>query len=66
MVLGPVRTNGMDEVPTDWDVILPFVTATNRLSEPWEVETLADLCWEYVSGKAEGENPLCIPPVARG
>lgn len=66
MVIGPTRSNGMGEAATDWDIILPFVSATGRLSERWEIETLADMCRIYASGKVEGENPLSIPPVERG
>lgn len=65
MVMGPTRSNGMGEVPADWDVILPFVSVTGRLSESWEIETLADMCRVYARGKVEGENPLSIPPVER-
>lgn len=66
MTLGPTRSNGMAEVATDWDIILPFVSATGRLSEAWEIETLADMCRLYAVGKGEGENALSIPPVERG
>lgn len=66
MRLGPTRSNGMAETPTDWDIILPFAQATGRLSEAWEFEALADMCVAFHRGKVEGENPLCIPPVERG
>lgn len=66
MAVGPTRSNGMAEAPTDWDILMPFAMATGRLSEPWEFELLADMCREYFQGRAEGENPLSIPPVDRG
>lgn len=65
MVMGPIRSSGMGEAATDWDIILPFVSVTGRLSERWEIETLADMCRIYAAGKVEGENPLSIPPVER-
>ena len=33
MALGPTRSNGMGEEPTDWHIIAPFVQATGRLPE---------------------------------
>ena len=66
MCMGPTRSNGMGEVPTDWDIILPFAQATERVSEPWEMETLADMCVGYCRAKEDGANPLAIAPVEQG
>ena len=63
--LGPTRAAGMGEGPTDWDIIWPWAQATGRLSEPWEMETLADMCAGYHRARIEGEDPLSIPPVDR-
>ena len=64
--IGPMRGNGFGAVATDWDIIGPFVEATGRLSEPWEVETLAKMCAAYTSGYNDGKNVLSIAPADRG
>ncbi len=61
--IGPTRSNGMGEQPTDWDIILPFAQATGRLTETWEMEALAAMCREYLRGRTQGESPFGIAPV---
>ena len=64
--LGPTRSDGMGERPSDWPEIDAFARMTGRIGEPWEAETLFDMCGSYTRARQEGENPLAIPPVERG
>lgn len=64
--LGPVRSTGMDERSTDWPEIDAFMRCTGRISEPWEAETLRDMCVGYLAARHAGDHPLARPPVDRG
>ncbi|MCZ0963891.1 hypothetical protein [Paracoccus benzoatiresistens] len=66
MRLGPVKSNGMDLRGADWPEIDAFARVTGRISDPWEAETLFDMCRAYLLGSRDGEDPLAIPPVDRG
>lgn len=61
--LDPVRSNGMELRATDWPEILAFAHATGRISEPWEFETLFDMCVGYFEAREAGADPLAIAPV---
>lgn len=59
--LGPTRSNGMAEHPTDWDILLPYATAKGLDDE--DLSILSDMCKGYYQAYREGENPLAIEPV---
>ncbi|MBM1834172.1 hypothetical protein [Pseudosulfitobacter pseudonitzschiae] len=59
--LGPTRSNGMTEAPTDWDILLPYATAKALDSE--DTAILSDMCKGYHAARAAGVNPLAIAPV---
>lgn len=59
----PLRSSGFGEVSADWPVIEAFARCTGRISEPWEIETLFEMCEAYQAGLETGANPLAIPPV---
>lgn len=61
--IGPVRSNGMAELPTDWDLILPWCHA--RGFEQPEQDLIFDMCQAYAAEKAAGVNHLAIAPVDR-
>lgn len=61
--IGPVRTSMSGPIPTDWDILLPFGTASERLTEPWEYEALSEMCVQYHRGLTKGKEPLCKPPM---
>lgn len=62
-LLGPIRSGLAEARATDWPEIEPFARATERLSEPWEIETLAAMCAGYCAALKAGEDPLAIAPV---
>ena len=62
--LGPTRSNGMSEGPTDWDILLPYATAKGLDDE--DTAILADMCKGYHREREAGVNPLTIAPVERG
>jgi len=59
--LGPTRSNGMGEGPTDWDILLPYATAKALDSD--DTAILADMCKGYYWAREAGTNPLAIAPV---
>jgi hypothetical protein len=59
----PLRFNGLGEVQADWDVIDAFARATGRISEPWEIEALFEMCEAYHQGLQAGTDPLAMSPV---
>lgn len=61
--LRPVRGNGMADVPADWRQIMDFAAATNRISEPWEIEAMEAMCFAYAINRQNGTNPQAIAPV---
>lgn len=62
-ILGPLRPGLAEARATDWPEIAAFAGATERLSEPWEIETLAAMCAGYCAALKAGEDPLAIAPV---
>ena len=62
-ILGPLRPGLAEARATDWPEIAAFARATERLSEPWEIETLAAMCAGYCAALKAGEDPLAIAPV---
>ena len=60
--LGPMRSNGMGEGATDWDIILPYATAKGLDDE--DTTILADMCKGYAQERSN-DNPLAIAPVER-
>ena len=62
-ILGPLRPGLAEARATDWPEIAAFAHATERLSEPWEIETLAAMCAGYCAALKAGEDPLAIAPV---
>lgn len=66
MKLGPIRSDGMGPRSADWPEIEAFARATGRISEPWECETLFDMCQGYTQEVERGKNPLSIAPVFLG
>lgn len=65
MMLGPTRSDGMGERPVDWPEIVAFANGTGRVSEPWELEALANMAQGYLSERQAGAEPLSVPPVER-
>ncbi len=61
--IGPTRSNGLSECPTDWDIILPYATAKGLDDD--DMALLADMCRAYLIARNEGINPLSIAPVDR-
>jgi hypothetical protein len=61
--VGPSMQTPMGECALDWPSIMAFATATSRISEPWEFQTIIDMSRGYVSGKQLGDNSLAIAPV---
>lgn len=61
--LGPTRSNGMSEGPTDWDILLPYATAKGLDDD--DTAILADMCKDYHRAREEGVHPLAIEPVDR-
>ena len=59
--LGPMRSNGMSEGPTDWDILLPYATAKG-LDED-DTSILADMFKGCYRAREAGTNPLAIAPV---
>lgn len=62
-ILGPIRPGLAEARATDWPEILGFARGTERLTEPWEIETLAAMCAGYCAALRAGEDPLAIAPV---
>jgi len=62
-LVGPMRPGLAEARATDWPEIEAFARATERLSEPWEIETLAAMCAGYCAALKAGEDPLAIAPV---
>lgn len=65
LILKPMRDAAPVDRPTDWPEIVPFAHATGRLTEPWEIEALAEMCHAYHRELVAGVNPLRIPPIDR-
>lgn len=63
--LGPVRSTGMGDRPTDWPEIAAFAHCTGRISEPWEAETLHHMAGAFYAEMKAGEDPFRIAPVER-
>lgn len=61
--LGPTRNNGMAEIPVDWDQINAFAAATGRICEPWEAETLFEMCAGYCAARQSGTDATAVAPV---
>lgn len=61
-ILGPTRPGLADHQATDWPEIAAFARTTERLSEPWEIETLAAMCAGYCAALKAGEDPLATAP----
>jgi hypothetical protein len=61
--LGPTRSNGMSDGPTDWDILLPYATAKGLDDE--DMSILADMFKGYHAAREAGVNPLAIAPVDR-
>lgn len=66
MRLGPVKSDGMGLRSADWPEIDAFARVTGRIGDPWEAETLFDMCRAYLRESQAGEDPLAIAPVDRG
>ena len=61
--IGPTRSNGIAEGPTDWDILLPYATANGLDMD--DTSILADMCKRYHIERMLGVNPLAIEPVER-
>jgi hypothetical protein len=61
--LGPTRSNGMSEGPTDWDILLPY--AASKALDDEDTAILAEMCKGYHREREAGVNPLTIAPVER-
>ena len=61
--LGPTRSNGMSEGPTDWDILWPYASAKGLDDE--DTGILAAMCKAYHSERENGVNALTIAPVDR-
>ena len=61
--LGPTRSNGMSEGPTDWDILLPYATAKGLDAD--DTAILSDMCKGYHAERENGTNALAIAPVDR-
>lgn len=59
--LGPTRSNGMSEGPTDWDILLPYSMAKGLDDD--DTAILSDMCKGYYREREAGVNPLAIEPV---
>jgi hypothetical protein len=62
MTLGPIRSTGMGQRPTDWPEIEAFARLTGRIAEPWEAEVLHAMCEAYAVEYAAGDQLLRLPP----
>lgn len=63
----PTRTDGMGaERPVDWPVILAFAQGSQRVTEAWEIELLADMACAYIEGKVKGADVFSIMPLHQG
>jgi hypothetical protein len=58
----PLRASGFGSIPADWPVIDAFARGTGRVSEPWEIEALFEMCQAYSQGLDAGIDPLAIAP----
>jgi hypothetical protein len=61
--LGPTRSNGMSEGPTDWDILWPYASAKG-LDED-DTSILAEMFKGYHAERESGVNALAIAPVDR-
>jgi len=61
--LGPTRSNGMSEGPTDWDILWPYASAKGLDDD--DTSILADMCKAYHVERENGTNALAIAPVDR-
>lgn len=59
--LGPMRSNGMGAVSTDWDVILPFAQAKGLDDE--DTDLIAEMCRGYYEAWQAGQQPMVVAPV---
>lgn len=64
--VGPVESNGMGLAPLSWQEITAFASATNEISEPWELRALRSMSEAYLAELERGKNLLCIAPADRG
>jgi hypothetical protein len=61
MELGPTRSNGMGDGPTDWDVIAPFGEANGL--DLGDMQTLAAMCRGYYRTREASTQPYALAPV---
>ena len=61
--LGPLRSNGMSEGPTDWDILAPYAAAKSLDEE--DTGILAEMFKAYHAERENGVNALAIAPVDR-
>lgn len=63
--VGPSRYEGLQEYPILWSELAAYAAATGELSEPWELRAVMRMSKAYTTERAQGDDPLRIPPVDR-
>jgi hypothetical protein len=64
--VGPSRFEGGAELPISWQELAAYAAATGELTEPWELRAVMRMSRAYTTERAQGDDPLRIPPVERG
>jgi hypothetical protein len=60
--IGFVHNTGFGEGPFPWSELDAFARCSNRISEPWEYETLRDMSAHYIAGTRLGAKVFAKPP----
>lgn len=61
-----IATSTMDGLqPRSWTEVLAFAQATGAVTEPWELQLLFDMSWDYVNELEKSKSPFTIPPMER-
>ena len=50
-------------MPHSYGDVLDFARGSQRIDEPWEIETLVDMSHAYCKGLQHGKNPFAKSPM---
>lgn len=61
--IGPLKVSFGEEIPIEWTDLAAYKTATEAVSERWELVTLRQMSIAYQRGRHDGKDPAEDPPV---